>query len=125
MNINIKTIPHNEQRYETVGDWWFDENGDLQIRVSDVGNPKYEFLVAYHELAEVMLCKDRGITTEEVDTFDKNFEANRPEGNEDEPGDDPNAPYRKEHFFATSLERLVAAELNVDWNKYDETINKL
>ena len=37
MNITIKTIAHDKQRYDTVGDWWFDDEGDLQIRVSRVG----------------------------------------------------------------------------------------
>lgn len=125
MNINIKTIPHNEQRYDTVGDWWWAENEDLEIRVSDMKNPKYEFLVALHELVEVMLCKDREITTEMVDAFDKAFEANRKEGDFREAGDSLDAPYQKEHFFATCIERLVACELKVDWIKYDETVNKL
>lgn len=123
-SINIKFIPHTEQRYETCGDWWFDGN-TLNIRVSDMGNWKYNCLVALHEMIEVLLCKDRGITTEEVDAFDINFEKNRPEGNTDEPGDDKNAPYRLEHFFATSLERLMAGELKVDWKEYDNAVNQL
>jgi hypothetical protein len=27
MKINIETIPHSDQRYPTVGDYWDDENG--------------------------------------------------------------------------------------------------
>lgn len=91
---------------------------------SEIGD-KFALLVALHELIEVTLCEERGITCEQVDTFDKSFELHRPAGNEDEPGDDPAAPYQKEHFFATSLERLMAAELGVDWKKYDEAIMKL
>jgi hypothetical protein len=37
-----------------------------------------------------------------------------------EPGDRPDAPYRREHILATNLERLSAAELDVDWFQ-DET----
>ena len=122
MNIVVKTIPHAEQRYETVGDWWLDEAGDLQIRVSAMGEWKYEALVAFHELAEALLCKDRGITTEMVDAFDMAFEARREAGNTDEPGDDPNCPCRREHFFATSVERLLAAEFRVDWAAYDAAV---
>ena len=125
MNITIKTIPHNAQRYDTCGDWWFDEAGDLEIRVSDMGNWKYEALVAFHELAEVLLCKDRGITTEMVDAFDMAFEAKREVGNVDEPGDDPACPCRKEHFFATTVERALSAELGVDWSAYDEVVVSL
>lgn len=125
MNINIKTIPHNEQAYETVGDWRFDDNGDLNIFVSSMNNWKYELLVAFHELAEVAMCKDRGITTEEVDAFDIKFEEEREKGlhgDDEEAGDDVNAPYRKEHFTSTNLERILARELDVDWKTYDDMV---
>jgi len=125
MNIQIKTIPHNEQRYDTVGDWCWTVDGDLEIRVSNMNNWKYEMLVAYHELAEVLLCKDRGIKQEDVDNFDIEFEKNRSEGNTDEPGNDEKAPYRDEHKLATQLEFILASGLNVDWNLYDKTVNEL
>lgn len=130
MNINIKTIPHEEQRYETIGDWLFEENGDLQIRVSEMGlgNEKYEALVAVHELIEALLCKDQGVSGQEVDEFDKQFELDRESGKhslEEEPGDDPAAPYQSEHFFATTVERLMAQAMGVDWKIYEDyLINK-
>jgi hypothetical protein len=124
--IDVKVIPHNQQRYETVGDWYFNQdNNRLTIRVSSMRNRKYEFLVAMHEQIEAMLCLERGICEKEITLFDQKFEADREDGNTDEPGDDPAAPYRKEHFFATSLERLMAAELGVDWRKYEEAVNSL
>jgi len=122
MKITIETIPHEDQRYETVGDWMFNSLGDLFIRVSDMGDWKKEFLVALHELVEVALCKDRGITQEQVDAFDKAFEANRAEGNHDEPGHDGKAPYRKEHFIADIVERLMCSEFGMVWKEYDDTI---
>lgn len=125
MNITIETIPHDQQRYPTCGDWTFDEKGDLTIRVSQLSDWRREALVAVHELIEVLLCKQRGITQEQVDKFDKEFEANRSEGNEDEPGDDPSAPYRKEHFFATNIEALLSAELGVDFGEYEKEIDSL
>lgn len=129
MNITINTIPQQDQRYATVGDWWFTEEGDLQIRVSEMGNWKYEALVAFHELAEVLLCKDRGITTEMVDAFDIQWEKDHPDqvlgGGAKEPGDDPACPCRKEHFFATTVERALSAELGVDWSKYDDAVLSL
>ena len=124
MRIIIETIPHKRQRYETCGDWYF-RKGVLHIKVSKMSDWRREMLVAVHELVEVLLCKDRGITTAEVDAFDKAFEKARAPGNEDEPGDDPKAPYRKEHFFATNIERLLSAELRVDWAKSDKEINGL
>jgi hypothetical protein len=42
-----------------------------------------------------------------------------------EPGDDRHCPIRKEHFFATSLERLLCAELDIDWFEYEKQIEGL
>lgn len=124
MNIYVKRIPHSEQRYETIGDWWFDK-GVLQIRVSDLGNWKMESAIIIHELCEVLLCQARGIRQEQVDNFDINFEQQRVPGNFDNPGDSPDSPYRKEHFFATTIERLLCAELEIDWKEYEDKINNL
>jgi hypothetical protein len=125
MRIKIITIPHEHQRYPTVGDWVYGPGEHLTIYISDMDNWKYEFLVAFHELAEVMLCKDRGITQEQVDDFDKEYEARREEGDISEPGDSPLAPYTNEHKFATKLEQLMAQELGVDWREYDKTVSSL
>lgn len=125
MRIVIDTIPHDQHRYPTVGDWWFDADGSLQIRVSEMGNTDYEVLVGVHELVEVLLCKKRGISDEEVSAFDKAFEACRTEGNVDEPGDEPAAPYHHEHGFATGVERLLASALEVNWKTYEEALEAL
>ena len=122
MKINIEVIPHDKQRYETVGDYWVDEAGTQQVRISDMGNDNYAFLVAMHELTELYLCQKRGIKEPDIMAFDEAFEAARQPGNEDEPGDDPKAPYRKEHFTATTIERIIAAELGVDWGEYDKAV---
>ena len=123
MQITIRTIPHSEQRYPTCGDWQNLPNGDLLITISEMNDWKKEFLVAFHELAEVMLCKDRGIEQELVDRFDMEYEAHRSDWDRtSEPGDAAGAPYHREHFFATSVERLMAAELGVDWSEYEKVI---
>ena len=125
MKIIIETIPHQSQPYPTVGDWRRDAEGTLRIRVSEEIGDRHALLVAVHELVEVALCEARGITTQAVDDFDRVFEANRPPGNFDEPGDAAAAPYRREHFFATNIERLLAAELGVDWPAYTAAVNQL
>ncbi len=125
MKIQLRTIPHSEQRYETCGDWENLPEGSLRISVSDMGNDDYAFLVAIHELVEVWLCNKRGITDEAVSAFDIEYEKNRPEGDESEPGDHPDAPYRKEHFFATNIERMIALELGLDWEKYSKAVMSL
>jgi hypothetical protein len=104
-NIQIKFIPHARQRYNTLGDWYY--NGeDLIICVSndcpEISTRESQQLVALHELVEALLCAKRGITQEQVDTFDMNFIR------EDEPGDDPLAPYRQEHRQAMIIEHLMA-----------------
>jgi hypothetical protein len=88
-NITIKVIPDSKQRHETAGDYWIDKRGTIQVRISKSKNCRYEALVLIHEL---FLCK---------------------------PGDDPKAPYHREHRFATRIERLLARELRVNWATYE------
>ena len=40
-SVRITTIPHSEQRYETVGDYQ-ERNNIIYITVSDMKNWKYE-----------------------------------------------------------------------------------
>ena len=124
MKIIIETIPHDTQRYPTAGDW-YTRDGTLHIKVSEELPEKEALLVAIHELVEVSLCKDRGVTECQVDAFDIEYEKNRDSADDSEPGDSPLAPYQKEHFFATSIERLMAAELKVNWLEYGDHISAL
>jgi hypothetical protein len=125
MRINIETVPHEEQRYPTVGDYWA-EDGVEQVRISKMADWRYEILVTVHELVEMAITKHRGIAEEAITAFDVAFEKDREAGAVfGEPGDQPAAPYRREHFFATNLERLLAAELDVDWFEYDAYVNGL
>lgn len=125
MLITIVVIDHAQQRYETIGDWQWSSKGDLTITVSDMKDWRYNLLVARHELDEAILCRDKSISQKEVDQFDVAYEAVRLDGDTSEPGDDPKAPYYNEHQFATKLEREMARELNVDWEKYNEAVNSL
>ena len=128
MRIVIETIPHKKQRYSTVGDWVTDKDGTVHIFVSDMGNEDYAFLVGLHELIEQKLCAKRGISQQSVDRFDKQFERDRAKGKhgeDDEAGDDPKAPYRKEHFFGTNVEALMCGELGLDWRKYEKAVYSL
>ncbi len=121
LDIEIKTIADTQQRYNTVGDYYINEEGKRIFRISDMGNWKYELLIAVHELVESALCKDRGISDASIDAFDMAYEENRDSADiHSEPGNDPNAPYYHEHQFATKIERLLAEELQVDWDTYCE-----
>lgn len=125
MRIIIEIIPHSHQRYPTVGDWHWENNGDLNIKVSQLKNWRYEALVGVHELVESLLCRHYGITEDEVTNFDIAYEAQRKDDNTSEPGDDKLAPYRLEHFLATNIERCFSYLLGVDWSKYEEAVNSL
>ncbi len=128
MNISIKTIPHADQRYRTPGDWVVTPDGDLEILVSATGDWREEALVAFHELREVLVCKHRGISQQAVDSFDLVYEKDRDEGRhapEEEPGNDPRAPYFEAHQAATQAERALAYDLDVNWQEYGNHILNL
>lgn len=127
MKILIESINHEDQRYETCGDWKFDEDGTLNIWVSKIDDWRYEALIALHEFAEAIMCLKHGITTEIADSFDIKFEEERTRGlhGNKEPGDAKDCPYRRYHQIATLLERALAIMLNVKWREYEEAVNSL
>lgn len=127
--ITIKTIPHNKQRYPTVGDYWDTKDG-LEMRVSDMKNPTHELAVILHELIEQHLCRLAGVPFKDIDDFDKAYEKARDSGTapcgcpiQDEPGNDRCAPYFSQHQFATELERAFLSEAS--WTIYDKQVNEL
>lgn len=125
MKIEIETIPHETQRYPTVGDWLW-ENDVLHIKVSALSDWRREMLIAVHELVEVILCKHSDVSQESVDAFDIEYEKNRSADDvESEPGDDPRAPYARQHCFATAVERMLAAEMDVNWSQYADELESL
>ncbi len=131
--FDIKVIDHKDQRYETCGDWWLDNEGVWHIRVSDMGNPAYENLVIIHEMNEIMIAiallpPDTSFhqLVAQVDRFDKRYENNRhPADDFSEPGYVPACPVYKPHMIASAIEHMVAAELNVDFNLYGDAVASL
>ena len=127
MKITIQTVPHDQQRYETVGDWVYDGE-NLTITVSDMGYRRFNLLVGIHELIEAELCRLAGVDEATVTAFDVQYEADREKGlhaADSEPGDDRATPYRLQHAFATKIEKQLADALFVDWNTYDKTVQSL
>lgn len=110
LDIEIKTIPHKEQRYNTVGDY-YNEGSKLLIRVSKQEKWQYEFLIAVHELLEKGLTRHRGIPEEEILEFDTQFKGA-------DPGASAKAPYQDEHLFAEDVERALCEEMGLDWDEY-------
>ena len=115
--IHIKVIPHKEQNYNTVGDYW-KEDGVLEIRISRL-NAVEELAILQHELSEIVDMDNRGVTIKQVDAFDYAH----PEL--DEPGADKRAPYYISHKIATKIERLVIKLLGGNWKKYEDDMDKL
>lgn len=134
MKVSIEVIPHKMQRYETAGDWWWEavakdhKEHVLNIRISFLGDWRYEMAIALHELVEVLVCKAKGISQKAVDTFDAQYERDRARGKysaEQEPGDDPDSPYHLEHSVATAVERIFIFAVGASWKEYDAAVMSL
>lgn len=101
-------------------DWYFDQDRNLQVRICPMCDWRHEALLAIHEACEAILCFHNGVSVSAVDTFDVQFD--RTHSDDIEAGDDPQSPYRREHTFATAIERIMAGAMNVDWKTYDDSL---
>jgi hypothetical protein len=137
--VVIDLIPHSDQRYETAGDWfrrnrhddpsnleprrWFQEGeACLHIRASRIKkdpNNYFALCVAYHELGEALACIANGIDEEAVDKFDTHYKS------DGEPGDDPRAPYSRQHNFASACEAILIGAMGLSWGLYEKAIDSL
>lgn len=127
MEIHIKTIPQEKQRYPTLGDYWYDETGVLQVRVTEM-DEMYAKMVVIHELVEEALTKHRGLTEQEITDFDLYHEKRIEQGlvpKDSQPGFDVNAPYIREHTLATAVEMQMCALAGISWSEYDGFIFSL
>ena len=119
--VKIEVIPHSRQRYETLGDWFYeiaDGKPTLVIRVSSTGDWRSDMLVALHELVEALLCRHAGVEQELVDNFDMTFVG-------DEPGDSVAAPYRDQHCFAMAVERMLCAAMRMAWVEHEKRLENV
>ena len=96
MKIIMETLPHVTQIYRTCGNYWVDEYVTIQIRVSETGNDDFNWLVFLHEAIVQKLCAHKNIKATD-----------------------------KEHLLAAGIEKIMASLLDIDWKKYDNTINEL
>lgn len=148
--VVIETVPHSEQRYNTVGDWFFRQEAitkrvdiglggpkfdiveTLVVRVSDTGNWRWNMALALHEFAEAILCTSSGVSQDEVDKWDMEWSLRQHLIEDLEPGDDVNAPYHKQHREATALEMEFHQEFSssgsdamIDWQNYEDKLEEL
>ena len=112
IKIRIRTVKKGYLKYNRVGDWHWEDPETLLIWVEDRSNEKHEWLVAAHEFIEALLCRMAGVTEESIDAFDEEV---RGEWVASGPG------YR-EHLVAEGVEKILAALINVNWDKYEEEI---
>lgn len=116
MNVlRVEIVPHNDQRYRTIGDWLYENGGKtLVIRVSDTGDWRSDVLIAIHEIVEAVLCQNDGVTQAQVDEFDRRHP------DLDEPGNDKAAPYHQQHVVAMVIEKNLAGAMRYDWKQHEE-----
>lgn len=118
--IAIDVVNYKDQRYPTLGDWFFEYSKDLEqilhIRVSDTGSWHSNVLIVIHELVEALLCDRENITRSMVDEFDKSHL------DSGDPGDEKDAPYRDQHCFAIAVERMMAAAMNYPWIEHENLL---
>ena len=126
MKITLETIPHNQQRLGEVGDWYFAPNGDLTVRISELGDWRANFLFMRHEMDEAMLCRHAGITTEQVDT-DQVYAAQHPEieNNPDSFSGYPGSALQNQHNDALAAEWIMSRLLGLAWSDYAKLVEKV
>jgi hypothetical protein len=119
MDYKIEVL--DKMRYPTCGDYYKLEDNLTKIEIKKQLNEDYEFLIMVHELIEEYITRKRGITEQSITNFDLAWEE-LSEPKEDEPGNNKWAPYYKEHRFSENIERLICAELGIDWFKYEKDL---
>jgi hypothetical protein len=128
MDIHLLVVSKEEIKKRkgfTGADWWFDTDGDLQVRIQKMGNEKYEIALGIHETQEALFSKLLGITVKQVDEFDIIY-VNENSGNHGlNSGDDPECPYAVPHSLATAPERVYAALAGICWSEYDKVVGDL
>ena len=121
--IFIKIIPHNQQRYNTAGDYFL-EKGVWQFRISEMKSIFYEVFVLFHELWEwFRVCIIKGIKEEDIAKFDIAWQGEKHIFSE--AGNDPKAPYHKEHLESTALEKFLVRKAKMKWSVYNKSFDKL
>jgi hypothetical protein len=126
--IEINIVPLEEQRFETLGDY-YEVADTLHFKITDTGNALHNKLILIHELIEQTLTEAKGISETDIMTHDLRFEEllkNREVEEDDEPGEHKDSPYRQEHIIAETVERLMLNHINKEtFKQYTEKITKV
>ncbi len=136
LRILARIVEPGDMRYDTIGDWTYDIYEDvLTVTMVKLDNPHYQKALFTHELHEAQLCLSSGVSPEEIDRFDQDYEHARSFGGQiapcgcsftegSEPGDDIHAPYYGAHQDASIVERLFIAHLRENWGHYDDACQR-
>jgi hypothetical protein len=117
--IHIEFIPQSDQRYDTVGDY-FEDDDAIHFHITAFPNSAYSWAIMLHELTEKFLKDRDGVTDAEVDVWDLG-----PGAELDDPGLSPAAPYHPHHMMADSIEREFILFAGEDWIEYEGAIEAL
>lgn len=152
MEIIVRSVAKEEQRYPTAGDWqWQDDK--LVVTVTKQEDWRYEALLAVHEIVEALLCRYKSVSEQDVDAFDlahikitdaegkfsaddlltvrehgilQEYREGKAFGKSHEemldPGSFKTAPYRQQHRQALRIEEELAEHLEVDFEKYAQAV---
>lgn len=122
LKIKLITDDIKDHRYKSIDDYFNPVTDGNEIAfttyVGNMGNTDYEFLVFMHAITEQYLCWKHKIKDEQITKFDMEH----PEL--DDPGNNEEAPYHKEHMVGNDIEALLSVALGVDFPKYEEAIDK-
>ena len=121
--IFIKTVESYHQRFSECGDWFFDaDSNELTIFVTKMSDWRSELAVAIHELYEAVAFLADGGDQTDVDFFDKKFYTNKEM--DGQAGDQGDAPYHKQHWQATKVEKEVVAQLELEWHQHESNCDE-
>ena len=122
-DIVIKTIPIEEQRYSTAGDYWHEDNS-IEFRITKQAKEDTEFLIAVHEFVEEYLTRRSGIDEKMILAYDLNWEKRHHKGltKAEEPGEEQDCPYREQHVVSLIIEGLLATHMGIDFDKHNDEI---
>lgn len=110
--IVIKIINHKDQRYDTWGDYWIEDDGTVQFRISRFENSYNVMPLLVHEFLEFWRCMAEGIKEPDITDYDlAHLE-------DDDPGMNLDAPYHKEHLQSMGIERFICMQDGIDFETY-------
>jgi hypothetical protein len=131
VKINIEVIPHKDQRCGITGEWWTDADGIFQVRVSRMGDKRYEALHIVHEIAEwaASLMHPDIMDDKITDAYDEDFLRKRENGELpvklEEPGFGPGCPYGDGHHIGTGFEMILCPIMGVNWTNYEARVDEV